>query len=126
MVSIALITEGVTDQLIIKPIIESYYKDIDFRFKPIRPLVDETDMQTSFGNWYNVICACKEESFTEIFSYNDFIVVQIDADVSQEPHFDVPHIEAGQQIENKRLCENIITKLISLIPDEVWKKYNLG
>lgn len=124
MIKIALITEGVTDQFIIKPIIENYYKDIEFRFTPVQPPVDETDKQTDFGSWVNVVNVCKSDDIAELFNYNDFVVIQIDADISQEKGFDVPHLDKGKQIENKELCINIINKLQSFIPKGVWHKYS--
>ena len=123
MIKIALITEGVTDQFIIKPIIENYYKDNEFRFTAIQPPVDETDKQTSFGSWTNVINVCKNDNISELFDYNDFVVIQIDADISQEKSFDVPHLKNGKQIDNKTLCENIIQKLQSFIPKPVWSEH---
>ncbi len=123
MIKIALITEGVTDQFIIKPIIENYFNNIEFKFNPI-PHVDETDKQAGFGGWVNVIKECKSENIIDLFDYNDYVVIQIDADVSQEEGFDVPHLKKGKQIESKELCENVINRLQSFIPEEVWHKYS--
>ncbi len=123
MIKIALITEGVTDQFVIKPIIENYYKDKEFRFTPIQPPVDETDKQTGFGSWTNVVNVCKDDNIIELFDYNDFVVIQIDADISQEKSFNVPHSNKGNQIESKVLCENIIARLQSFIPEGTWEKY---
>ncbi len=124
MIKIALITEGVTDQFIIKPIIDNYFKDIEFRFTPVQPPVDETDRQAGFGGWVNVVQECKSENIKELFNYNDFVVIQIDADISQEKGFDVPHLKKGTQIENIELCKNIINKLQSFISKDVWSKYS--
>ncbi|NJO91843.1 MAG: hypothetical protein HC831_24920 [Chloroflexia bacterium] len=120
----ALITEGVTDQFIIKPIIENYFPEYEFRFTPIQPPVDETDKQTDFGSWVNVISLCKSKDIAEIFNYNDFLIIQIDGDVSQEKGFDVPHLDGGKQIDSKTLCNNIIRKLQTFISKEVWNKYS--
>ncbi len=124
MIKIALITEGVTDQFIIKPIIENYFKNIDFGFRPIQPPVDETDKQTDFGSWTNVITELKKNNLPDLFDYNDFVVIQIDSDISQEKGFDVPHLSEGKQISNKQLCENVINKLQSFIPVEILEEYS--
>lgn len=123
MTKIALITEGITDQYIIRPIIENYFVDNDFAFRPISPCIDETDKQIGFGSWTNVIKACQFEDFEEVFKYNDYVVIQIDADISHEKGFDVPHFRNGIRIEYRVLCENIIRKLISEIPLKVFDKY---
>lgn len=124
MIKIALITEGVTDQFVIRPIIENYYKNMEFRFTSVQPPVDETDKQAGFGGWTNVVNLCKEDNISELFDYNDFVVIQIDADISQEKGFDVAHLKNGKQIENRVLCENIKIKLQSFIPKETWHKYS--
>ena len=122
MIKIALITEGVTDQFVIKPIIENYYKDEEFRFTPI-PDVDETDKQAGFGGWVNVLNYCKNDNLIELFDYNDFVVIQIDADISEEAGFDVSHSKNGKQIESEILYKNILEKLQSFISEETWEKY---
>ena len=123
MKKIALITEGVTDQFIIKPIIENYFKDEEFVFRPI-PDVDETDKQAGYGGWINVVNYCKSENdLVEMLNYNDFIVIQIDADISEEKRFGVPHSENGKQIESEKLHDDIIKKIQSFIPVEIIKKY---
>ena len=124
MIKIALITEGVTDQFIIKPIIENYFKDTEFRFTPIQPPVDETDKQASFGGWLNVVNLCKSDNIADSFYNNDFVVIQVDADVSQEKNFDVPHLKNGKQIDNIELCNDIIKKIQSFIPNNIWQEYS--
>jgi hypothetical protein len=121
---IALITEGITDQYIIKPIIENYFKEIDFKFNPISPSVDETDKQTGFGSWVNVIKSCEVEDFEEMLLFNDYVVIQIDTDVSHQKGFDVPKVIAGVKLEHKELCEKVIEKLKSLISKDVLEKYS--
>jgi len=123
MVKIALISEGITDQLIIKPIVENYFKDIDFKFRPITPITDETDKQIGFGSWTNVINSCREENFEEIFIYNDLVIIQIDTDVAHLKGFDVAAVQKGKTIENEDLCSKTIKKLQNIIPEKVFEKY---
>ncbi|MBN2892062.1 MAG: hypothetical protein JXL97_09360 [Bacteroidales bacterium] len=122
MIKVALITEGVTDQFVIKPIIENYFKDIDFKFNAIQPQIDETDKQDGFGGWVNVIKWCKSEDLKEVFVFNDFVVIQIDADVCQE--YDVSNMEKGKVLENRELCEKIIEKLKSFILPVILEQYH--
>jgi len=123
MVKIALITEGITDQYVIKPIIENYFDSIDFVFNPITPPVDETDKQTGHGSWTNVVRACTTENFEELFNYNDYVVIQIDADISYTKGFDVAHSENGITLSPNILYDNIISKLQSFIPKETLNLY---
>jgi len=124
MTKIALITEGITDQYIIRPIIENYFENKDFVFRPISPSIDETDKQTGFGSWTNVINTCQVENFEEILNFNDYIVIQIDADISYTKGFDVSHSENGIQIEQSVLCNKVIDKLISVIPTTIFTKFS--
>ncbi len=123
MIKIALITEGITDQFIIKPIVENYFKDKEFKFNPIQPQQDETEKQKGFGGWVNVLEWCKGEDIEEVVIYNDFVIIQIDADVSQNEGFDIPHLDSGKEKEASVLCNDIINKLQSLISQEIWDKY---
>ena len=78
----------------------------------------------AFGGWVNVVNICKDENFSELFNYNDFVVIQIDADISQEKGFDISHIKNGKTIDNRKLCDDIIKRLQLFIPNEVWNKYS--
>ena len=64
MLKIGLITEGITDQIILRPIIENYWKEAEFLFRPVQLRVDETDKQEGFGGWVNVLKTCHEEDLT--------------------------------------------------------------
>ncbi len=123
MIKIALITEGITDQFIIRPIIENYFKDKEFKFNPIQPQQDETEKQKGYGNWLNVLEWCKGEDIEEVVIHNDFVIIQIDADVSQNKGFDVPHLDVGKEKEASVLCDDIIKKLQSLISKDIWDRH---
>lgn len=119
MVKIALITEGITDQFIIKPIIKNCFKNIEFQFNSIQPPVDETDKQADFGNWLNVMNCCEDYiRLKETLLFNDYIVIQIDADVSHNKGFDVPKVA-----NNTIWCDSIIKRLQELIPPGIWETY---
>ncbi len=71
----------------------------------------------------NVLEWCKSENLEDILLYNDFVIIQIDADVSQNKGFDVPHLVGGKEKDASVLCNDIIDKLQSLISREIWDKY---
>ncbi|MEA3443617.1 MAG: phage tail protein [Bacteroidota bacterium] len=123
MIKIGLITEGITDQFILKPIINNFWKKIEFDFREIQPRIDETDKQEGYGSWVNVLKTCREEDFNTLFKFNDFVVIQIDSDVSQEKGFDVAHFQNGKQLSEEELCLTIIDKLKSLIPSNLFEKH---
>ena len=70
MKTFSLITEGVTDQKVLKNILIGYFDDReedDIRFTYAQPLLDETDLansrQASGGGWGMVLAYCASEEF---------------------------------------------------------------
>ena len=84
MPSFALITEGITDQIIIANILYGFFDDPDLDINPLQPLLDETDSNRTIspGNWHKVLQYCSSEIFRGAFQLNDYLIIQIDTDVS--------------------------------------------
>ena len=82
MPSFALITEGITDQIVIENILYGFVGDLEIDINPLQPLRDETDENraSNFGNWHKVLEYCSSDRFKNALQFNDFIVVQIDTD----------------------------------------------
>ena len=126
MHTFGIVAEGITDQVVIKNILygllgSEKLEDANF----LQPMRDQTD---SFGNWYNVLEYCKSERLKIDFEDNDFIVIQIDTDTSEEAHFDIPkHDENNKELSVEQLITNVFEKLKTLIINkngiEFWKYY---
>lgn len=97
MASFALITEGITDQVMIETLLLTCLGP-DTAVNPIQPQRDSTDKsrQTDFGGWERVLECCNQINFEEILSVNDFIVLQLDTDQAEHPNFGVALTENGQ------------------------------
>jgi hypothetical protein len=95
-----LITEGATDQAVLRNILLGYFNDPDLTIRELQPSLDETDasQMTAFGGWYNVFLYCKSDYLKGAFEQNDFLIIQIDTDCSHQQHFDVPAVK-GEAIE---------------------------
>ena len=95
MAIFGLITEGKTDQIIIENILSGYFNDPDIVINWLLPLRDETDKHRieNYSNWYKVFEYCQSDKFKESFQFNDYVIVQIDTDVSEEKHYDIPKYE---------------------------------
>jgi hypothetical protein len=96
MTSFALITEGITDQVVIKALLTNHVAgDVDVRM--IQPETDATDKsrQGDFGGWERVLAHCTVDNFQTIFSTNDYIVIQIDTDVGEQRNFGLALTEHG-------------------------------
>lgn len=114
--NIALITEGVTDQIVIKPIVESIFEQEDIHFFPLQPTLDNTDRQSNFGGWHMVLETLRHLDLTSLFQNNDFLIVHVDSDVSHLKGFDLPHSISGGKVDVDGLLRRIIQKLSSLAP----------
>lgn len=121
MTNFALITEGITDQIVIENILKGYFHKDDMEFKELQPSKDNTD--TNYGNWLNVFEYCGSSKFRGAFQYNEYIIIQIDTDVSEEKHYDVPRYENGVELTPEELIKNVISKFKEIIGTEVYKKY---
>ena len=95
-----IIAEGVTDQVVLRNILFGYFNDYDLIIKILQPVDDTTDssQMSTFGGWYNVFLYCKSDYLEVALQKNDFIIIQIDSDCSNEKHFDVPKID-GEKVE---------------------------
>jgi hypothetical protein len=121
-----LITEGVTDQIILKNILIGYFKDNDLIVRPLQPALDTTDevQMSIYGGWYNVFRYCQSEYLLGAFEQNDFLIIQIDSDCSHETHYDVPKIQ-GETLEHyvARIQKRLQTVISEQITEVLYAKY---
>ncbi len=114
-----LACEGVTDQITIENILCGYFNnpDMDEEIAQLQPLFDETDQkQKDFGGWQMLLAYLSKTRFRQDVFYNNFIVIQLDTDVSNEKGFDVPQVDAdNQQLSPEALITHIIAKLVATI-----------
>jgi hypothetical protein len=93
MATFALISEGITDQIILQRMIELY---VDEHFSgevfvnPLQPIRDTTDANSApHGGWEKVFEYCRLKAH-DAFEANDYLVIQIDTDVADHENFGVP------------------------------------
>ena len=127
MTNFGFITEGVTDQIVIEYILNGYFNTDDININELQPLRDETDRHRSenYGGWKLVFDYCKSEKFKQAFQFNDYIIIQIDTDVSEEPHYDVSKRDAttGRELDVVELTEKVKEKFNNLIGLEFFDEY---
>ena len=113
MASFALITEGITDQVVIETLLLTCLGP-DTAVNPIQPLRDATDesRQASYGGWERVLECCNQSNFDEILSVNDFIVLQLDTDVAEHPNFGLALTENGQDRPVEALLADVRAVII--------------
>lgn len=121
----ALITEGVSEHKIIKHILSKYFKGKHEIFiRDIQPQI-LNDKQETNGGWNEVLKYCERtEDLIEIFNNNDYLVIQIDTDLSQTIGFDVSHTKADNTKKSTaELCADVVEKLKSLIHQDILDEY---
>lgn len=125
MADFALITEGKTDQIVLENILCGYFKDPDLDINWLQPLYDATDKarEESFGNWLNVLEYCKSSKLTDALQYNNYVIIQMDTDISEEPQLNIPKYENGKDLSVKEMVRRFRDKLIEIITEEIYNCY---
>lgn len=111
MPSFALISEGITDQVVIEAILDSFYKggENDLSVSYIQPSRDATDLsrqdREDFGGWEQVLEHCSiSEHMYEALALNDYIIIHIDSDICWHPTIQIdpglPWSELVEAIQN--------------------------
>jgi hypothetical protein len=129
MISFGLITEGLTDQIVIENILAGYFNSPDLDVQPLQPERDKDDENKShnYGGWTLVFDYCKSNIFRESFQSNEYIIIQIDTDVlvdSENSNYNVPsRDENGNQFTPHQLIEKVIDKFRDVIGEDFYDKY---
>ena len=119
MAKFGLITEGITDQIVIENILCGFYKDedLDEEIIPLEPPRDETDNKqahSDFGlGWTAIFSYLSEKIFRDDVLNSEYVIIQIDTDIAED--FDCS-INQNQTIED--IIECSIKKLIEKIDEK--------
>jgi len=127
MAKFALACEGVTDQIVIENILCGFYKDyddLDEEIQPLQPPYDKTtqkQMEGEFGGWEMLLQYLGEKRFRDDVLNSEYIIIQIDTDISEHTNFNVLH----QDLSIRELIEKVIERLIKQIDikGEFYKLY---
>ena len=122
MTTFGLIAEGITDQIVIENILAGYFNNPDIDVNFLQPLRDETDTnkQKNYGNCDNVIEYCKSVKFKEAFQSNEYIIIQIDTDASENWNtlYRVSHRDENGPLTPEKLIEKVIEMLAGLMEED--------
>lgn len=115
MATFGIIAEGVTDQAILENILYGYFGDRDEEpvINAVQPPRDATGQsrEPPQGGWGLVFKSLEAGAHRKALQFNDFVVIQIDTDVSQEKGFDVPWRDGGRDLSVEELVERTIKRL---------------
>jgi hypothetical protein len=126
MASFGLITEGITDQIVIESILYGFFNDKDIPVNPLSPLRDATDENraATASNWIEVFEYCASSRFKSEVFINDYLIIQIDTDalkgdsVAQKYRIDLPNTLTVEEV-----VEAVKEKIIELIGADFYKEH---
>ncbi len=117
----ALISEGITDQVVIQSIIEAYYRDStkEVIVNPLQPIRDATDQSRqdddSFGGWQQVFeYISTDDKCASALDVNERLIIQVDSDICWHESINIDPNNSSEI-----LIDKIRDLLISKIPSEV-------
>ncbi|CAD5915847.1 MAG: phage tail protein [Planktothrix agardhii KL2] len=127
MITFGLITEGLTDQIVIENILHGYF-NTEPVVNPLQPERDkDNDDKSDYGGWTLVFKYFQERAsdFQQAFQYLDYVIIHIDTDRSQDKNYDIPHQdEKGVKLTPEQLIEKVKEKFKSLIGEPFYSDYS--
>ncbi|MEY9184968.1 hypothetical protein ABIG06_006495 [Bradyrhizobium sp. USDA 326] len=124
MPTFALVSEGITDQIILEQIIHQFLADRfdnDLDINPLQPLRDATDtaIAAPHGGWELVLEFC-EERVMDALSANDYVVIHLDTDQGDHPNFGLHLICQGGDRPYDELVADAIKIIAARVGGQVY------
>ena len=111
MISFGLVTEGLTDQIVIENILAGYFNSPDLDIRQLQPERDkDNENKSTYGCWTLVFKYCKSRDFQECFQFIDCIIIQIDTDFSELKNYNIPQQYENGEFTPQQLIEKLIEK----------------
>ncbi|MCY1058642.1 hypothetical protein [Nannocystis sp. SCPEA4] len=122
--SFAVVAEGPSDFLVLNQILAGYFANPNIVVNQLQPAVDATSGSSSPGGWFEVFRYLRSEKLAGAFAHNDYVVIHIDTDVCEEPHFGVPRRRPdGTEYTTEELHDFTVARLIREIEPEVFARF---
>jgi len=119
MISFGLVTEGLTDQIVIENILAGYFNSPDLDIRQLQPERDkDNENKSTYGGWTLVFDYCKSRDFQEALQFIDYIIIQIDTDVSED--YNIPKQDENGEFTPQQLIEKVIEKFRGAIGDDFY------
>ena len=119
MISFGLIAEGLTDQIVIEDILAGYFNSPNIEVTPLQPKRHKDNQNKSqSGGWTLVFDYCHSKKFQESFRFLDYIIIQIDTDVSED--YNIAHQDEDGEFTPQQLIEKVIEKFRDAIGEDFY------
>ena len=121
---VGIVGEGAADFTVLRLILAGYFQDPDIYLNPLQPLRDATGSFDD-GGWHQVLEYCKSEQFRGSFNSNDYVIIQIDTDISEShPSYQIAHrAPTGRLYSCEELAALVYDKLVELIGQDFYNSH---
>lgn len=131
MLSFALITEGITDQIVIERLVSIILEcesDFEVEINRLQPLCDENDRskqaENSFGGFENLLAYCADPSkMADALEFNQYLIIQVDTDRCEHPGFGLALNKGGREVSTEELINDVKSSLIEKITPEFYNEH---
>jgi len=115
----AIVSEGVTDYRVIRNVMIGFFKEqrAELILNPAQPdaTANGESAWQQFGNWENVLRYLREKKHRDALEYNQYLVIQIDTDRSEDEHFGVSQQVGGVPCSPEQMLDRVAGKLREII-----------
>ena len=116
MAKFGVIAEGPADQQVIENILIGYFGDQEEPVvNPIQPPIPGPGPEPAHGGWTLVFESLRRGDPQRALQFNDYLVIHIDTDVQEEPGFDVPRRQGGNELSIPDRVTRVVDKLTSCV-----------
>jgi hypothetical protein len=129
MLRFGIIGEGITDQNVIEQILLGYFEDQadELEVNYIQPPLDTTGSTShpAPGGWSLVLDSLRQGKHEKALQTNDYLIIQIDTDVSEQKGYDVPWKDQdGNALSPDVLIDRVVDMLVELIGAELYAAHS--
>jgi hypothetical protein len=128
MLRFGIIGEGITDQTVIEQILLGYFEDQadELTVNYIQPPLDATGStgHPAPGGWSLVLDSLSQAKHEKALQTNDYVIIQIDTDVSEQKGYDVPWKDQdGNALSPAALIDRVVAMLVERIGAELYAEH---
>lgn len=128
MPNFAIISEGITDFVVLENILCGYFSKCDEEIvaNPVDLSIDATSRGSAPppGGWTLVMRALRQGKHREALQNNDYVIIHIDTDRSEDAGYDVsPRDADGQVLSPEELVQKVQRRLIAEMGPESHAQY---
>jgi hypothetical protein len=125
MIEFGLVTEGISDQIVIENILFGFFNNKNIPVEPLQPLRDTSDENRYVGqaNWIEVFEYCQTNTFKVEVVMKDFVIVQIDTDALKGDSVPEKYRLNLQQANLEETISIVKNKLIDLMTTGFYEQF---